>query len=84
MELVALTEPQHSVCVYCASSRVCDARYHDVARRLGGLLADAGWCIVYGGGRSGSNPEIEVWSSVGRLDPETMEPIDEQALAVVP
>jgi hypothetical protein len=53
-ELVALTEPQHSVCVYCASSRVCDARYHDVARRLGGLLAGAGWCIVYGGGRSGS------------------------------
>jgi antitoxin component YwqK of YwqJK toxin-antitoxin module len=30
------------------------------------------------------DPEIEVWSSVGRLDPETMEPIDEQALAVVP
>lgn len=54
MELVALTEPQHSVCVYCASSRVCDARYHDVARHLGGLLAGAGWCIVYGGGRSGS------------------------------
>lgn len=54
MELVALTEPRHSVCVYCASSRVCDARYHDVARRLGGLLAAARWCIVYGGGRSGS------------------------------
>ena len=53
-ELVALTEPQHSVCVYCASSRVCDARFHEVARRLGGLLAGAGWCIVYGGGRSGS------------------------------
>ena len=53
-ELVALTEPQHSVCVYCASSRACDAEYHDVARRLGALLADAGWCIVYGGGRSGS------------------------------
>jgi uncharacterized protein (TIGR00730 family) len=53
-ELVALTEPQHSVCVYCASSRVCDVRYHDVARRLGGLLAGAGWRIVYGGGRSGS------------------------------
>jgi uncharacterized protein (TIGR00730 family) len=53
-ELVALTDPQQTVCVYCASSRVCDAEYHDVAHRLGGLLAGAGWRIVYGGGRSGS------------------------------
>jgi hypothetical protein len=53
-ELLALTDPQQSVCVYCASSGACDAMYHNVARRLGGLLAGAGWCIVYGGGRSGS------------------------------
>jgi hypothetical protein len=43
-----------SVCVYCASSQACDADYHDVARRLGGLLAAAGCTGVYGGGRAGS------------------------------
>jgi uncharacterized protein (TIGR00730 family) len=46
--------PERSVCVYCASSRGCDASYHDVARRLGRLLAAAGCCVVYGGGRAGS------------------------------
>ncbi len=53
-ELVPLTEPVHRVCVYCASSRACDPAYHDVARRLGALLAEAGCMVVYGGGRSGS------------------------------
>jgi uncharacterized protein (TIGR00730 family) len=53
-DLVALTGRERSVCVYCASSRACDARYHDVARRLGTLLATAGTTIVYGGGRAGS------------------------------
>ncbi|MGH8197106.1 MAG: TIGR00730 family Rossman fold protein [Steroidobacteraceae bacterium] len=48
------TTPQRSVCVYCASSGACDAVYHDVACRLGKLLAVAGCCIVYGGGRTGS------------------------------
>ncbi len=43
-----------SVCVYCASSQACDADFHDVARRLGGLLAAAGCTVVYGGGRAGS------------------------------
>lgn len=51
---VARRPSQHSVCVYCASSRACDPGYHAVARRLGGLLAAAGCTIVYGGGRSGS------------------------------
>jgi uncharacterized protein (TIGR00730 family) len=45
---------ERSVCVYCASSQACDAEYHDVARRLGGLLAAAGRTVVYGGGRAGS------------------------------
>jgi uncharacterized protein (TIGR00730 family) len=45
---------QRSVCVYCASSQACDAAYHDVARRLGGILARAGCTVVYGGGRAGS------------------------------
>jgi len=43
-----------SVCVYCASSQACDAEYHEVARRLGDLLARAGCTVVYGGGRAGS------------------------------
>ena len=41
-ELLALTAPGRSACVYCASSRVCDPHYHDVARRLGVLLATRG------------------------------------------
>ncbi|MGH7863600.1 MAG: TIGR00730 family Rossman fold protein [Candidatus Binataceae bacterium] len=42
------------VCVYCASSRSCDAVYHDAATRLGRELALAGVTIVYGGGAVGS------------------------------
>lgn len=53
-DLLALTSTRRSVCVYCASSLACDAQFHQVARRLGGLLAAAGWAVVYGGGRSGS------------------------------
>ena len=53
-ELLALTTPRRSVCVYCASSQLCDELYHEVAHRLGGLLASGGWTVVYGGGRSGS------------------------------
>jgi uncharacterized protein (TIGR00730 family) len=45
---------QRSVCVYCASSQACETEYHEVARRLGGLLARAGCTVVYGGGRAGS------------------------------
>lgn len=54
MSVVPLREGRHTVCVYCASSNACEPRYHEVARRLGGLLADAGCAIVYGGGRAGS------------------------------
>lgn len=53
-QLLPLTEPKQTVCVYCASSRACDPDYHDVARRLGGLLARAGCAVVYGGGGTGS------------------------------
>lgn len=53
-ELLPPSEPRHTVCVYCASSRACDPLYHDVARRLGGLLARSGCAIVYGGGGTGS------------------------------
>jgi uncharacterized protein (TIGR00730 family) len=43
-----------SICVYCASSSACDAEYRDVARLLGGVLADRGYAIIYGGGAVGS------------------------------
>lgn len=41
------------ICVYCASSQMCDATYHAAATRLGELLAEAGHGIVYGGGAVG-------------------------------
>jgi uncharacterized protein (TIGR00730 family) len=42
------------VCVYCASSRQCDAAYHDAAARLGRTLARNKVTLVYGGGSVGS------------------------------
>ncbi|HSN00029.1 MAG TPA: TIGR00730 family Rossman fold protein [Rudaea sp.] len=41
------------ICVYCASSQMCDASYHAAATRLGECLAEAGCTIVYGGGAVG-------------------------------
>src|SRR6201987_3008638 len=49
-----MDDQSKSICVYSASSRACDAVYHDVARRLGGLLAHRGYSITYGGGAVGS------------------------------
>lgn len=45
---------RQAICVYCASSRQCDAEYHDAARRLGHSLAESGITVVYGGGGAGS------------------------------
>ena len=42
------------ICVYCASSQECDPHYHEVAFRLGALLAEGGCSVVYGGGSAGS------------------------------
>ena len=42
------------VCVYCGSSRQCDAVYLDAAERLGRELARNGVTIIYGGGAVGS------------------------------
>jgi uncharacterized protein (TIGR00730 family) len=42
------------VCVYCASSRQCDAAYHDAAATLGRELARNKVTLVYGGGSVGS------------------------------
>jgi uncharacterized protein (TIGR00730 family) len=43
-----------TICVYCASSRRCDPAYHAAARRVGEVLVEHGYEIVYGGGASGS------------------------------
>ena len=48
------TTRQLQVCVYCASSRSADPVYRDVAQRLGIVLAQRGFRIVYGGGAVGS------------------------------
>jgi uncharacterized protein (TIGR00730 family) len=42
-----------SICVYCASSQRCDAVYRDVARKLGQVLTERGYSIIYGGGAVG-------------------------------
>lgn len=42
-----------SVCVYCGSSSNVDEAYKDAATRLGNLIAETGWDVVYGGGRVG-------------------------------
>jgi hypothetical protein len=46
------------VCVYCASSRSCDAAYHDAAARLGHLLGKNRITVVYGGGSAGSMGQV--------------------------
>ncbi|CAF1607075.1 unnamed protein product, partial [Didymodactylos carnosus] len=41
------------VCVYCASSSVCDKKYYENGRYLGERLAMLGKTIVYGGAKEG-------------------------------
>lgn len=45
---------QKRIAVYCASSQLCAAEYHQAARRVGEVLAENGLTIVYGGGAVGS------------------------------
>lgn len=45
---------EHTVCVYCASSRSAEPEYRRAAFRLGEVLAERGIGIVYGGGAAGS------------------------------
>ena len=45
---------EKAICVYCASSQRCDAAYHQAARRVGEVLVEHGYSIVYGGGAKGS------------------------------
>ena len=45
---------EKTICVYCASSQRCDAAYHAAAHRVGEVLVENGFSIVYGGGAKGS------------------------------
>lgn len=42
-----------SLCVFCGSGRGHDPRYSQAAARLGGLLAERGVTLIYGGGNIG-------------------------------
>src|SRR5699024_8733240 len=42
------------ICVYCASSQIADPVYREAAALFGGLLAEGGHTLVYGGGGTGS------------------------------
>ncbi|MEM6810860.1 MAG: TIGR00730 family Rossman fold protein [Pseudomonadota bacterium] len=42
-----------NVCVYCGSSSRVDESYKEAAANLGKNIAEAGWGVVYGGGRVG-------------------------------
>lgn len=46
------------LCVYCASSRQLDRKYHEVAAALGRGLVERGWGLVYGGGNVGLMGEV--------------------------
>lgn len=48
-----MTNP-HTICVYCASSQSCPPEYHQAAYRLGQVLAERHFTVVYGGGAVGS------------------------------
>jgi uncharacterized protein (TIGR00730 family) len=71
------------VCVYCASSEHCDRIYHDAARTLGRLLAEAGCTVVYGGGAVGlmgslANGALEAGGNVIGIIPRFMTEVEWQ------
>ena len=57
------------VCVYCGSSRQCDATYLKAAEQLGRVLARNNFTVVYGGGAAGSMNSLAqgVMAEGGRL-----------------
>ena len=46
------------LCVYCASSRQLDRKYHEVAQQLGRAMVERGWGLVYGVGNVGLMGEV--------------------------
>lgn len=64
-----------NVCVYCGSSSRVDDVYKDAASKMGKLIADEGWGVVYGGGRVGlmglvADAALENGASVVGIIPE--------------
>ena len=57
------------VCVYCGSSRQCDATYLKTADQLGRVLARNNFTVVYGGGAAGSMKSLSdgVMAEGGRV-----------------
>ncbi|MCE8511132.1 TIGR00730 family Rossman fold protein [Ruegeria pomeroyi] len=47
-----------SVCIYCGSRAGAMPAYAEAARRMGALLAEAGWRLVYGAGDVGLMGEV--------------------------
>ena len=47
-----------AVCVFCGSSDLAGGRYREVARELGGLIAEGGSTLIYGGGSTGLMGEV--------------------------
>jgi uncharacterized protein (TIGR00730 family) len=60
---------ERKVCVYCGSSRQCDATYLKAAEQLGRVLAQNNFTVVYGGGAAGSMKSLAdgVMAEGGRL-----------------
>jgi len=71
------------ICVYCASSEHCDPSYHEAARTLGRLLAEANCTTVYGGGAVGlmgslANGALEAGGKVIGIIPRFMTEVEWQ------
>jgi uncharacterized protein (TIGR00730 family) len=69
--------PECRVLVFCGSSESCEAKYHEIAARLGRALAADGMSVVYGGGLLGSmgalaNAALEGGAQVLGIQPRFM------------
>lgn len=49
---------RRSICVFCSSSDGIDAKYFEIARKLGSYLGAHGFTLVYGGGSIGLMGEL--------------------------
>ncbi len=44
---------EKNLCVYCASGLDLDPKHYEAGQELGRGLAERGWGLVFGGGKSG-------------------------------
>ena len=70
-----------SLCVYCGASQNVDGGYLDTARKLGGLAAQRGLTIVFGGGRVGmmgavADGALEAGGEVIGIIPKHLEEVE--------